>query len=653
MKVFNGKIFKIYTSILAIFVLYCTIILFTQNGMLMVYALESSENIIGDYYEFDEKSDYEFSSADSSTNAIAGKNTFGTFSLSGNFTETEDTKGIPTYSIRDGNLKISYTFDQALLNVEETEWHLIEDKSKKVDILTLDKKIMFGALILQSSLDGKNWIEDVIKTDIFTEDTDLDEVFYTTKNIQQQNGCYYRVVVVYEIEIKTGSHKVAFINIDDTSSKKVAEVYKFYVVNRDVSSSTSASSTPRKELGKKVNTGKDNGYFGSSSVDKDDPHYGWDLGTLFVNGYTREIKDDDGASVFLKNVGDKVTLWFNLKQDINNLNGNSDLTIAEDKNGYDKAFEVAQTNFGHGTLIIKYTDYEGVVHDPVIYTDYLAANARTGADTRVQLFEEGDYEVTLDYEIKNNPRQLGLISVLPTFTDYKILITFSIRNGNSMVYPFDTNTGRELSDNSITKNGFKLDMAKSRYLTIDVIKSVLKVGIDGSLTEDVRFNRPAKDGEAYTNDGIYTFSVKNLYSDGEPTKKTIYVGVNKYLLALSKFGLSVTELNEMITLGAEVSDDGTVVEAVEETINTIEEESSDIEELVTEIANQPEKIAVVTEGLTSKDEGAENEILVTSPNTSSILIPVIGIIAALSGVLVFAFIKQKFGRKSSGKDGSK
>ena len=59
-----------------------------------------------------------------------------------------------------------------------------------------------------------------------------------------------------------------------------------------------------------------------------------------------------------------------------------------------------KTNFKHGTLIIRFTDFQGNKSDPIIYTDFLAANARTGADTRVQFFEEGDYEVALDYEIK-------------------------------------------------------------------------------------------------------------------------------------------------------------------------------------------------------------------------------------------------------------
>ena len=137
------------------------------------------------------------------------------------------------------------------------------------------------------------------------------------------------------------------------------------------------------------------------------------------------------------------------------------------------------------------------------------------------------------------------------------MFEFSIRNGNCMVYPFDSLTGAELADNAITENGFNLDMAKSKYLTIDVQRSVLVVGTDGYLTEDVRFNRPAKDGETYTNEGIYTFKVTNLYT-GETTTKTIYIGANSYLRALSATGLSIAELNAEIEKGAIVHEDGTL-----------------------------------------------------------------------------------------------
>ena len=559
------KVPKILFSVLFSIIIFA---IFAECGMIFIYASERTKDVTGDYYEFEEKSHYEYSSTDSSNKAVLELNTSGTLSIIGDFDEDTGANNLPVYTIKDGNLSISYDFNSSSIEVEEAEWHLVDDKSKKVDDLVLEDNVMQGALIIQSSLDGETWLEDVIITDIFSEETILEDILYVTKDIQQQNGCYYRLVVVYSLERNVGDKKVAFIKVDDIEKKKVAEVYEFYVVDKEISDATSASDLPKKELGKKVNTGKDTGYFDGNVVNLDDPHYGWDIGTFFVNGYTREGSDDDGNSIFLKNIGDKVTLW--LEQDLLALDGDDRLVIAEDTNGYDKEFEVGQTNFGLGTLIMSYTDYQGITYDPVIYTNYIAANTRTGADTRVQLFEEGDYEVTLDYEIKNSPLKLGELSVLPSYSNYKVRFSFSIRNGNCMVYPFDSITGAELSERAVTESGFRLDMAKSRYLTIDVTKSVLKEAGDGTIVEDIRFNGPAKDGETYTDEGIYSFTVKNLYTGGEPTTKTIFVGNNKYNKAISGSGYTLVELNEKILKGSTIAEDGSIMEPVEVITETIE-----------------------------------------------------------------------------------
>lgn len=542
-------------NILYVVVILFAICLLCQSFTATADATSQNCNITGSIYEFDKDSHYEYSSSTPKSDAKP----LGQFQITGNVIIDNAAKQIASYAISSNTVSFSYSFDKTILDVSKEEWHLIDDKSKVVDTVTLKKDILSGALILQTSLDGETWTDDVIKQDIFTENSDLTSPFYTTKYVQQQNGCYFRLIVAYEMEIVTEQNHVLFVDTSKKEYKKIAEVYEFYLHDGTTTSiNNSASDVPRKEIGKKINTGKDNGYSGNVDIDKDDPHYGWDIGTFIINGYTREA-NEKGTPVFLKNVGDKVTLWFRLEENIDCLHGNSALTIFEDSNGYDRDFEVPQTNFGRGTLIIRYTNEQGISETPVIYTNYLAANARTGADTKAILFEEGDYEVSLDYEIQNNPRKLGPISVIPTYTDYKIAFSFSVRNGNCMVFPLDAATGAELPDKAITANGFKLDMAKSKYLTIDVKRSILKAGTDGILTEDVRFNRPAKDGDTYLEEGIYTFTVRNQYVS-EPTTKTIYVGTDKYLTALSKTGLAIEELNAKLSQGAEIADDGTIIE---------------------------------------------------------------------------------------------
>lgn len=339
--------------------------------------------------------------------------------------------------------------------------------------------------------------------------------------------------------------------------KAVKLVVITIILNLILSMVTFASdNTLKYYLGDVVNTGKDNGFSESNKLKENDPHYGWDLGHFFVDGYTRVTTDKNQTPIFLKNVGDKVALWFNLEQDINNLNSKKALSISEDKNGYDTNFGVPKQNFKKGTLIIKHTDYQNLSGEPVVYTNYLSANAKKGKNVKVELFEEGDYEVSLDYEIKNDPRNLWGLSIVPTYTNYKIHFKFSVRNGNSMVYPFDAKTGAELNNTAFTENGFYLDLAKSRYLIIDIKKEIMNEGAEG-LVEDTRFNRPAKDGDKYTEEGIYTITVTNRYTELQTVKK-IYVGKNDILKAYVTTGYPISEIKYQIGNGAVINEDGSM-----------------------------------------------------------------------------------------------
>lgn len=508
--------------------------------------------------ELADDSQYEYSGADSVPGNMAEDGALGTLTLDGDAQLASYRDGVPVYEVDSDALELRYSFDPEILARAQTEWKVVSDNGRKLDAFELDNKVGAGALILQASLDGEKWFTEWMLTDVFREDSPLSSQSYTINSLQLQNGCCFRVVVAYRMRRQTGESKGLFGRKNqEYEYKKVVELYNFYAVSSEVAHSTlTAEVEPRKLLGSRVRTTKDKGYIGSSTITNDDPHYGWNLGSFIINGYTSETVDSsDSTSVFLKNVGDKVTLWFRLSQDIDRLDNNPDLSIAGDENGYDQTFEIDKTDFGRGALLLRYTDHEGAVHEPVLYTNYLEACARTGADTRVQLFEEGDYEVALDYVIseKRHP-----VNIAPVQRDYRIYFRFKIRNGNCMVFPIDIANNSELTDGAVTPEGFRLDMAKSRYLNIGVRMSVPVMQADGTLTDDVRFNRPARDGETYTQDGIYKFTVKNKYT-GEEVSKTIYVGTDPYVNALSKSGLSIKELNVELSRGAEVTQDGTIV----------------------------------------------------------------------------------------------
>lgn len=186
-------------------------------------------------------------------------------------------------------MEFFYNYGDELLNAEEDSWHLTNDKGKKIDDLKLDEKILKGALVLQTSTDGLNWVNVASMTDAFNKTPIRTKPIYESKDVELINGCYYRLIVAYELRIKTEDRKVLFINRDKYDYKKCAEIYEFYGYTND-DSKNSADSKENYKLGSKVRVADFDTYSGEKAIGKDDPHYGWDLGSFFVSGYTDKVK---------------------------------------------------------------------------------------------------------------------------------------------------------------------------------------------------------------------------------------------------------------------------------------------------------------------------------------------------------------------------
>lgn len=618
------SLFQRTKRLVALFVIMVMLLcLLSQTAL----AEDEKIEVAGKVYEYDKDSNYEFHEGGTPKEAN-NENTYGTFYIGGDIASVSEKSGVPSYEVSNGNLAVYYNYGDTVLNADEDTWHLIDDKSKKVADMKLDSGIMKGAIILQTSKDRKNWVEVETIYNAFSDTPIRTNSLYSTTDVQLINGCYYRVVIVYELSIRTEDSNFLFINTDKYEYKKCAEVYEFYAYT-DSGETNVVDPDQTYSLGEKVRAKNFDGYFGEELIDKNDIHYGWELGSFFVSGYTDEVSDADGNVVFLKNVGDKVTLWFKLNQNINGLNGKENLSITVDTEGYDQYFETPKMDFGRGVLIIRYTDYNNVKAEPTIYTNYLEANASVGADTKVQLFEEGDYEVALDYEITSD-------ELIDKIGHYRIFFKFSVRNGNCMVYPFDVKTGSELANSSMTENGFRLDLAKSRYLKINLKRETLKDSADG-LVEDTRFNGPARDGAEYTDEGIYTITVSNEYT-GQFTIKKIYVGTNSILRAHMVTGLSIPEINSLVADGATILDDGTIQLA---TVTTADEqaESGKDEPIVSSTPDIPVSSEIDTEPETDEQE-----------ESSFPIAALIGILACVLIVIGMVAVKKKKRQNKAGID---
>lgn len=592
----------------------------------LTFAESADIEVVGKIYEFEKDSHYEFHES-GTDNSTGDDNTYGTFFISGILASVSDKSDVPSYEVTDGNLDFYYNHKDTLLNSNKDDWHLVSDKSNKVADMKLDSDIMNGVIILQTSKDRMNWVDAQIIYNAFSDTPIRKTSIYSTTDVQLINGCYYRVVLVYKISIRTKESNFLFINTDEFDYKKCVEVYEFYAFKNSGEADV-VDSNQTYSLGSKVRAENFDGYFGEETIDKDDIHYGWELGNFFVNGYTDKVVGSDDNVVFLKNVGDKVSLWFNLNQNINRLNEKENLSITADSESYDQYFETPKMNFGRGVLIIRHTDHNNMRTEPTIYSNYLEANAVVGADTKVQLFEEGDYEVALNYEITSD-------ELIDKIGHYRIFFKFSVRNGNCMVYPFDLVNGSELTNGSMTENGFRLDLANSRYLKINLKKEVLKSSEDG-LVEDTRFNGPAKEGGQYADEGIYTITVSNQYT-GQFTTKKIYVGTNNILRAYITTGLSILEINNLLANGASISEDGTI--QIASIIPTNEPTESNVEEPITPMTANVQEAPEKAGHLSSEGEEMDSFAIIA-------FIGVLVIILILIGLSVSARLKKQTGQNA-------
>lgn len=172
----------------------------------------------------------------------------------------------------------------------------------------------------------------------------------------------------------------------------------------------------------------------------------------------------------------------------------------------------------------------------------------------MQLFEEGDYEVALDYEIKD---ERGLFT---SYENYKMFFKFRIENGNNMVFVFENNAdnskGSELNDGALAENGFIIDTANSQYLTIRVERYEL-IDVSGGKKTNLVSNKPASSGDPYCEEGIYVVSFTNKNQPDETSYKIFYVGSDQYINVLANSnnvltkddlegGIIITDAGEII-----------------------------------------------------------------------------------------------------------
>lgn len=371
-------------------------------------------------------------------------------------------------------------------------------------------------------------------------------------------------------------------------------------------SASTASANQINYFGTVVPCGKDNGYLPNTTsswnpwtlltvpglvmglIPDDDPHKGWSLGSFYVQGYSGRTQSAMNAygqemPVYLKNAGDTVSFGFKLEQNIDALNGDDEYMISDDHEIIQDCWvddPYVEGDLGRGVLIVVHTDYQGK-ETKTVYKDFLEGK-RVGANTELKLFEEGDYRVVLCYEIyKDDFWNWATDWMDPngSWFNYRMESYFSVRNGNAMVYPFEVDTGSELTNQCYTESGFRVDLANSKYLQLSVKKEILNES-GTEIVEDVRFNKVVADGSVFTDEGKYTVTVKNVYT-GLTTEKMIYVGANDVMRCNAVTGMDVPAINDHLRRGYRIQADGTLAEPLPPMEEPPLENTEQVEETVT------------------------------------------------------------------------
>lgn len=581
------------------------------------YAANEKEVLSGKAYDLGVKDEYEISKAVESEDSVSR------FYITGDISDISTKNGFVSYAVDSGNLKIMLdkNFGVKLFTPDkEQDWHIITDKSKKVDSTKLSENIVSGAVIVQTSKDGKSWINADTETDIYnkmdtinnrTVNGETIDAFYETTNVQITAGCYYRIIVAYKLERTIDPSKVLFVEVKNTEEKERLEIYEFYAYNPNVNQKEVLNIHDAYCFDEVKRVDSPNGFDKESAIGSEDPHNDWALGKFYVSGYTDYIVDEDGCPVFLKVPGDKAALWFLLENELDKCNGRTDVKVEYIQSGSDIYFGTRTiNNFGKGALIIRKTDKNNN-KERYIYTNYLEASATAGANTRVDLFEEGDYEVALDYQLHYDKPFVFGTTTTKTLT-YRVFFKFKVRNGDISAFLRDVDTDQFITNANVAENGFYIDVANSQYLNLSIKREVLSESLDG-LVEDTKFTGAAKEGRHYTEEGIYTVTVKNQ-ATGDTLTKRVYVGNGEILKAHMVTGVSISEINERLASGAYIDENGYIIDPVPEVTEEPIEVETEVEETTEEeLSTEAEKNTEVL--ATTESEPKESNIVKESLET--------------------------------------
>ena len=176
--------------------------------------------------------DVGFSSSTGKTDTFSSGTQVGYLSLSGSIQHQGVYYGTTAYSATEC-INIGYHYYEVFQSGNPDNWNIVDSDEKTLDGKKLSKDIEKGTIIIQKSYDGRKWDDacDPIRNCFDLENNEVNlSYIYTIDSNDLRDGCYYRVLVLYEMKKKTGTESTFFGGEDPIfDTKCFVEKYDFYV----------------------------------------------------------------------------------------------------------------------------------------------------------------------------------------------------------------------------------------------------------------------------------------------------------------------------------------------------------------------------------------------------------------------------------------
>jgi len=357
---------------------------------------QSSHDITVSAYQASDS--FSMTSGHQNGNLIYGKTSLGKFSVSGNTNDYAEYMGVPAIGVESGVLSFNYDYNGSYLEKSDTTWFIAEDGSKSVDGINLDAKIKRGVLIVQKSSDRKTWVDATNpEADYFASHPGNNRGFYTTDGGDLARGTFYRIILAYKMQKKTGENRFVVKFSDKYDDAYCIETYEFYACVNTATISLHSMATDVSTISAKRTCYETDGAFKFSGVTPVTKlaHGATSVFDITLTGQFSQTSDGNGAQVYnLARGGARVSFVYAGKM---LSDSNKNWRIAKTNASQIDGAKIDAT-IGKGILLVQYSTNGKDYNDTCLLIANVFEDNPRGIESLCELYEDGYYRIIGAYQ---------------------------------------------------------------------------------------------------------------------------------------------------------------------------------------------------------------------------------------------------------------